>query len=218
MATRDPYQDEATMRGAVERQRASANRIAEEWLKANAMERALAQGAAQWLAWKEWATGWQAAAVQAEIANKYAPQRSTIESQRQQALAAAAEQEFAIPTQMAGIRNQEVENEYNRSLIKKPWTTYGSWSSWDKDKPKYTWGIFDSIKGLMPLENIKKLYGDNWFQMWQFVWTKEDWDGLTNEQRIDSLNLQMKRNREATPWGSYSINPDTTDTVLPYTL
>lgn len=200
MATRDPYQDEATMKGAVERQRASANRIAEEWLKANAMERALAQGAAQWLAWKEWATGWQAAAVQAEIANKYAPQRSTIESQRQQALAAAAEQEFGIPVQMAGIRNQEVQNEYNRSLIKKPWTTYGSWWSssswWDKEK-KQT--IFDNIDHTYPVTDLQKIFGKDAFQIWKFIGTMDDWKALDLKTRLDNIKLQSEFYKKETP-------------------
>jgi len=115
----DVNKAEQVMQWAVQDQYDAVNQSADQQLKANAMSKGLAQWGAQWLAWKQWATGWQMAAIQAEIDNKFAPQRAQIESQRATAQAAAAWAKANIPTALAGIRAQNIDNAVNLASIPK---------------------------------------------------------------------------------------------------
>ncbi len=135
--------------------------------QANAMEKALAQWWAQGLAGNQWATWWQMAAIQAEINNKYAPQRASIEAQRQQAMAAAAQQEFSIPAQMQWIKSQLWGNTSSAS------STYNS-------------------KKTDPYQNLPEWY----FYMWWFIGTQAQRDVLDDKLKIQYFNANMKENRE----------------------
>jgi len=164
---------EELLHSAVNKQVGAANTIADESLKANAMNKALAQWGAMWIAGKSWATAGQMSAVQNEIANKFAPERGTIESQRQAAIAAAWQQEMGIPAQIAWLNSEQATADYNRSLIKSSAAT--SYNNPLRTSPKTTPLTDAEKKALLNAQRAQNRANSPWstYNGWKFQTTLE---------------------------------------------
>lgn len=106
-----------TMFGALQGQAKSINDATEQRLWSLSQQKEIQKWAVQWMAWAAWAPSGMMSKIQWEIGNQYAPQAAEIEAARQQWLAGVYGQVAAIPSTLAAMQSQNLQNELTRKQI-----------------------------------------------------------------------------------------------------